>query len=63
MSSKKNVRQGTLKFLSQGYDFGLKAKNSDLAKTIIDTIFNGMLIQGTCAAVTRESVICPLSNF
>ena len=26
-------------------------------------IQGGMLIQGTCAAVTRESVICPLSNF
>ena len=38
---KKIVRLATVEFLSWVYDFGLKAKKSEFAKTMIDTTFQG----------------------
>ena len=45
--------------------FGRRRRRLDQKKFqfLKHNIQGGMLIQGTCAAVTRESVICPLSNF
>ena len=45
--------------------FGRRRRRLDQKKFqfLKHDIQGGMLIQGTCAAVTRESVICPLSNF